>query len=586
MLAYDAEWEIGTGRFRCSSWINTSNGRLFGTLNELRNLQEVEKHRVFCGHNITSDLKKNVQWGANLHKDFKLVDTLLMARLLYPLLTSKGLKPLARMYGMELVDLHDVEDPQTLLTYCGKDTEAAYKLYHYLKDETLSSTCLTSPEVIAVYFDIERAFLFVELAGMKLDINFLHAEEERLNNELLKVMRHIKDPQLLTNDRLFFEALKEVYPMSMLEQYLEKTKSGLGVKADNVKMLPDPPPWLASLTTARELNQYKTLYIDNPLKYGGYINAEYRLGDTKTHRRSTSPTIQNWPGAARQAVRSRFPDGKIVSADEKNLEARIFGWQANCPQFVQDMVEQGYIGVASRCFNSTIKDKKDPNYRKVKSTVLAVTYNMKPGLYTHREWVEAGGKGLKRSWKEGQKDYDKFFNAYPEIYAEIERRKKFGLKHGYADSWCGAYLKLPMFDENLLVAKGYTDKQIQRYIEKIKNFTVNWPTQEFAAYVTGCALNDLTNAIVSEYFNGHYGMFATYCHTSRTNSSSKRISPLAIGEVHDELVTDCPKKEVPKIKAMLHAAMTEAVTLRKIAPDFPDGLLDIEYMEDTFWKKD
>ena len=546
----------------------------------------MERHRVFCGHNITADLKKNVQWGANLHKEFKIVDTLLMARLLHPLLPSKGLKSIGRMYGMDLIDLHDVDDSQTLLAYCGKDTEAAYHLYHCLKEETLSPDCLTTPEVIATYFDIERAFLLVELAGMKLDIDFLHQEEERLNKELLKVMRHIKDPQLLTNDGLFLEALKEVYPMSMLEQYLEKTKTGLGVKADNVKMLPDPPPWVQQVVTARELNQYKTLYVDNPLKYGEYVNAEYRLGDTKTHRRSTSPTIQNWPGEARQAIRSRFPDGVIVSADEKNLEARITGWQAKCPQFIQDMVEQGYIGVAQRCFGAKIKDKKDPNYRKTKSTVLAVTYNMKPGLYVHREWVESGGKGPKRSWKEGQADYDKFFNAYPEIYTEIKRRKEFGWAHGYTDSWCGAYLQLPMFDENLLVAKGYTDKQIERYRGKIDNFCVNWPTQSFASYVTGCALNDLTDAIVKEYFNGHYGMFATYCYSSRTNSGNKRASPLAIGEVHDELITDCPKKEVTKIKAMLHAAMTEAVTLRKIAPDFPEGLLDIEYMEDTFWKKD
>ena len=588
MLALDMEWwkpnTPKEGQFRCASWMDTSNERLFGTFSGARALQEIEKHRVFCGHNVTSDLSMAVKWGATLHKQFQVVDTLLMARLLFPLLPAKGLKPFGRIFGLDLVDLHDVEDTGVLLDYCGKDTEAAYRLYEVLRSEAKSEKALISLEAIGMYFQIERAFMMVELAGMKLDLKFLEAEETRLHYKMLKYVQQISDPLLITNDRMFLSALSQVYPLALLEEYLERNETGLGVKADNVRMLPDPPPWLETLIEARECNQYKTLYVDNPLKYGGYIDAHYNLGDTKTHRRSTTPTIQNWPGGARRAVVSRYPNGCIVSADEKNLEARIMGWQAKCPLFVQDMVERGYIGVAARCFGAEIKDKKDPRYRKIKSTVLAVTYNMKPSLYVHREWVEGQGKEAKRSWKEGQKDYDLFFSRYPELHTEIERRKAFGWEHGYTDTWCGAYLKLPIFDPTLLQVRGYDEKKIARYRSKIDNFCVNWPTQSFASYVTGCALNDLIDSLVEEYSKGHYGKYSSACFASRSDSS--RNVPVPIGEVHDELIVDTPKEKLDEVQAMMRTAMTAASSLRVLAPDFPKELLDVEFTVKNYWSKE
>lgn len=578
------------GNFRCGTWMSHDDEKLKGTFNLHTIARVVRDCDTIVGHGITADIKKLVQWGVPLPKQFKIVDTLLLARILHPLWPKKDLKYVGRIYGYPLVDLHDVKNPDRLLDYCGKDTYTTHKLWEIFSEEAKEQKRI-QPRVIGRNFQFALDFMSVELAGMKLDRTFLMKEQQRLTKELASHVKRLQDPKVITNNNVLLEKLQDTYPEATLDKFLyNKRKDTYAVKNELLVMLPDKPQWLETALLAREQQKYKTLYVDNVLEYGEYINPNFFLLHAKTHRRTTSPTIQNWPSEARRAVVSRFPNGRIIEGDMKNLEARITGIQAKCKQFVDDMITQGYLGVAARTLGvEKLTDKKDPRYVEIKSTVLAVTYHMGAGLFAYREWVQSQGKKRKRSYKDvEEKTYGTFFAAYPEIEKEIERRSKYGLKHGYTDTWCGAHVQLPMFNERW-IENSNLSVQIGMLYSKLKNFSINWPTQLFASYVTGCALTDLIHKLVDYYFEGDYGSYLHYCHASRGigNSTSviRDLYPVVIGEVHDSLIIDCPFSEVKRVTQMMHDAMCDAVTLSTIAPDFLSKYLDVEIVADTYWKK-
>src|SRR5262249_525191 len=116
---------------------------------------------------------------------------------------------------------------------------------------------------------------------------------------------------------------------------------------------------------------------------------------------------------------------------------------------------------------------------------------------------------------------------------------------------------------------------------------VNWPTQSFASYVTGCALNDLIRKIVDHYMGGDYGAYALYCIASRVFQPAGKLPyvPVVIGEVHDSLAVDSPASEEHMVSRFIREAMTEAVSLRRLAPDVPNGLLDVDIVTDSYWTK-
>lgn len=585
-LIVDSEWSIDTQQYLCSSWFDETEKVLYGTRTFAAYAKVLQDHQHIAGHNVTSDLRQAVKWGIKLHKDFRIIDTLLFARALHPLYPAKDLKSLARLHLFDLVDQHTVTNPQLLLEYCTHDTYATAQLLQRFKEEVVQQELISIP-TMKQNFLFARSFLMLELAGMKLDSVFLRKEHVRLDKQIQKGIKLFKNPLLITNDTVLLQALQQEYPQEVLDTYLLEYNGSYNVRAENIAMLPDKPGWLEPVMEAREAQQYQTLFVDNLLEYGDYVNPQFSLLLTRTHRRSTSPTMQNWPKSARRAVMSRFKDGIIIEADMKNLEARLFGWQAECYQFVDDMITQGYLGVAKRTLGTAdIKNKKDPRYTQIKSTVLAVTYCMSPGLFAYREWIEAKGTKPRRKWKDVERNtYGTFFDAYPEIETEMERRKKFGRDNGYTDSWCGAYIPLPQFNEEYLYANGFTEKQIERYHKKLDNFSVNRPTQSMAAYVVGCALNDLMQKLVDYYMKGDYGAYARYCWSSR-NSTDRGLSdiPVVIGEVHDALVVDTPAKEKKRVEQFIHEAMVQAVSLTPLlSKPLVDNILDVEIVASQYW---
>lgn len=515
---------------------------------------------------------------------------MIAARLMYPLWPDKKLKTISRIYGYSYKNLAMIENPTTLLEYCGKDTVAANEILIELTNE-IESHNLTP--IFNMYCQFQLAFFALEIAGMKLDIPFLEKEEKKYNKALVKLLPLVPDPRMATNDTVLREWLQSHYAHKDLDKLPKSRKSQKSqISSQHLALLPKSSEavqqTLDNIGKLRTLSKYKTLYIDRPLKFAssneaGFLFPSYKLLVPRTHRRSTEPAIQNWPGESRQAIISRFVDGCIISADFKNLEARLFAWQAGCQKLLQDLIEGGYVKVASSCLGITIKDKKDPRYRQVKSTVLAVTYNMSPGLFAWREYVESGGK-KRITKKEAEQAYELFFNTYPEIYSDIHTRKEYGWKEGAAYSSVDAPIPLAIITPSLLPDDA---KWTAVYRKKVENAAVNFPTQQLASYVTGCALLDLQEILVAEC--GGWGNYLQeLTHTIQFGHSYQgkgKLNGFPIIECHDELVNDVRGSFSQPYSELLRTTMTQGKSLLKLCPTLDTSILDVEIDVHSHWRK-
>jgi len=241
-------------------------------------------------------------------------------------------------------------------------------------------------------------------------------------------------------------------------------------------------------------------------------------------------------------------------------------------------MQGGYIKVAEECLGIKIESKKDPRYKATKSTVLAVTYNMTPGLHAWRETVKSGGK-VRMSKVEAQRQYDVLFRRWPELADEMQRRRDYGWANGHVSSSVGVDIPLPIVPDDL----GAILQVGAQYRKKIENFTINWPTQQFAGYVTGCALIDIMRHVTSE--SGGWGSYLEKVWDSTQGLVAKSTpDTIPMIEVHDAL--DVDTRDPDKAHAMMHYFMTKGLTLKTLVPDFPVEILDTEMNQGRYWDYD
>lgn len=571
-LAIDFEWHIEGGGFRCGSWYDGKT--LYGTLHN--NVLQFNSIDTLIGHNIIGDLRMLLQWGVVLPKHFTIEDSLIAARLQYPHAPTKELKPFAREFGFQWEDEHTTQDTAALLEYCGKDTYASWHVLEKLKAE-MDPTQLA---LFVFHSRLELAMFACEVAGIKLDQRLLEEESLRRSTALGGLAKTLPE-HILTNDNVFREWLRIHFTEEQLKvlPWTETKQLSVGVKGLN--LLPklkdkETRELFKSVRLGRELQDYYTLYVDRPkslMSASGFLHPSYKHLVAKTHRRSTAPAIQNWPVEARKICVSRFPGGKIVSLDFKNLEARLFAWEAGCKRFLEALLEGGYPRIAEIAFGWERITKADPRYKVLKSLVLAVLYNMSVGRFKYGLRID---HNLEITWQDAQSYVDDFFTAFPEIHKERERRKRFVLQHGYAQSQVGARIPLPIIPSGL-----WPPEQAKWKQKHIDNQAVNFPTQNLASYVTGGAMLDVMDQLLTKY-NVGIGQWLEYAHLGALGHDTPVLGVLPIAEIHDELVFDCKPKTVEWLSSAVRDCMVNAKTLKQLISTF-DCPLDADISVGDTW---
>lgn len=590
-VTIDMEWDIETKAFRCAS-LTDGKGKVktYTSLSEfVTAVSKFKKGTIIGGHYVISDLGQLVRWGQGhaLPAILTLEDSLIVARLLYGHAPTKDLKTMSAEHGWRYESLQKEQHGTVVtdedLAYCAKDSWASHHLWHALTAGISKQT----DKVLKLNNAFQKAFFAVELAGLKFDIEKAKEEEERLSEILNLCVTQLPEglsPAVKKDDNILRAWLLDNYSSDELKLFPKtKERHELSVGSDYLKLLDRKPPGFDSLLLARETQSFLSLYVQGKQRFldeHQFLYPSYKLLIAKTHRRSTVPSIQNWPKEAREFIVSRWPKGNIVWGDFKQLEARLFAWQCGSQQMMSDLIERGYIGIASRVYGLDVK-KNSEEYKLVKATVLATQYNMGAGKLRLKIHLD---HGIKISYKEAQAKLDKFFNTYPEIATDAKLRIDYAWKHGQTMSDVGAPIPLYLMPESYYPESelGWDGtEKLSWPVKQVNNFAINYRTQQLAGYVTGCALLSMQDALADECGGWNEYLSKVYDSTKQKRSTLKTLPIL---EVHDELGADSQNVESTKEFMRYHMLTGMKKYLLDVCPQF-DCPLDVDLEHKPYWSK-
>lgn len=290
---------------------------------------------------------------------------------------------------------------------------------------------------------------------------------------------------------------------------------------------------------------------------------------------------QNWAEELRRMVVSRFPHGRIVSADQSRVEVRLIAYVSKCEKLLDYFVNgDGYIGVGRDLFKTDVA-KGTPLYRATKSIVLGINYNMVDYKLAWDLWYRAGVK-LHANWDRHREIAarlrQQYFQLYPELKVYMEDRERELRETHQVVGVLGQVRRLPLAPEPPRSEQS-AYRQWRRSYKHSLNQAINFPIQWYSAVVTGCCALDVERALLSEYKISYTD------YQRRLLCRDYPEMPLMFNEVHDELDFDVPgtKRSKGDVK-MIEEIMTHPPTLHKLIPDFACPL-KAEIVEAPYWKK-
>ena len=306
----------------------------------------------------------------------------------------------------------------------------------------------------------------------------------------------------------------------------KRNKTGFSTNVDVLEKLAGDYKIARDVLEYRGYTKLITTYV-NGLKdlvdENNYLHPLYKQASTQTGRLSSvEPNIQNIPirteegQVIREIFISRFPDGCILSSDYSQIELRILAHLSNDENMVSSFNDN--VDFHSRTASLIYDVNLEEVTKEMRRTAKAINFGI---IYGMSAW------GLSESLGITPLEANIYINKYFDTYKKVKE-----------------YL-----DNVVLKAKedGYTKTIFnrRRYIPEINSSNANLrnfgertamiaPMLVSAADIIKMAMNRIQKRIKSE-----------------------KMQALMIAQVHDELVFDCPRSEVEKLKQIVKREMED-----------------------------
>jgi DNA polymerase-1 len=417
--------------------------------------------------------------------------------------------------------------------YAAMDAIAVQRLLPELESELKENFALR------LFEDIEMPLVSViadmEMAGISLDIDFL----KHMSGELQKridelegnVFEHvgehfnINSTQQLSN--ALFNRMKLVPPDGT-----RRTESGnYSTSAAVLESLKGKHPVIDLILEYRELSKLKSTYLDalpeqvNPAT--GRIHTSYNQTGTVTGRiASSNPNLQNIPIRTElgRQVRQAFiasPGFSLLSVDYSQVELRIAAHMSNDQAMLaafradQDIHTATAAAILGKTLDQVTKEER----RNAKAINFGLLYGMSPyGLTRSSDLTLA----------EAEDFVEAYFKQFPGVKAYLDNMRRLAARQGYVETLLGRRRYFPG-----LKSGGNRATRAREEREAI-----NAPIQGTAADIMKIAMNRVAQAL-------------------KENDSQARM----LLQVHDELVLECPQKELKKTAKIVRTMMENAYNL-------------------------
>jgi len=497
-----------------------------------------------AGHNMKYDFVILARNGIRAHP--LAFDSMIAEWLTNPASRNLGLKNLAwvrldyrmteieELIGKGAKQISMAEVPvEKAAAYAGADAAVVLRLVEQLQKE------MQERKADSLFRELEMPLVEVladmEMAGIALDTPFLRrmsAElSERLNAIEMEIHHavgmpfNINSPQQLSE--MLFERLKIEPP-----DRTQKTSTGFySTAAGILESMSGKHPVVDQVLEYRELSKLKSTYLDAlPLQVNpqtGRVHTSYNQTGSVTGRiASSEPNLQNIPirtDLGRQ-VRQAFiadPGNRLLSVDYSQVELRIVAHIAGDGAMLEAfrLGQDIHAATAAAIYGIPIEAVSREQRRHAKAINFGLIYGMSAfGLTRTTDLTLA----------EAEDFVGAYFRQFPGVKRYLDGARRQAAEQEYVETLLGRRRYFP----------GLRNQSNRNIRSREEREAINAPIQGTAADIMKLAMLRVQKALVEAGLAGRMLL-----------------------QVHDELVIECPKKEVGSTAAIVQKLMEEAYTL-------------------------
>jgi len=409
--------------------------------------------------------------------------------------------------------------------YACEDADITWQL------KTVFEPLLLEEKLMDIFKTMEMPLVSVlakmEREGIHLDVKGLQAFSEELEQSLAQLQEdiyslagvdfNIASPKQL--GEVLFDELK-------LDAKAKKTKTGQYSTSEDVLVkLKDKHNIIAKILDFRSLQKLRSTYVNalpemvNPKT--NHIHTSFNQAVAATGRLSSNnPNLQNIPirtekgREVRKAFIPRDEQHILLAADYSQVELRLIAEMSEDSAMVQAF-QKGldiHAATASKIFEVPLEEVT----REMRSNAKTVNFGIIYG-------VSAFGLSQQStlSRKEAAATIKSYFETYPKLKEYMDANIAFAREHGYVKTLLGRKRRLKDINSRNAVVRGHAERN-----------AINAPVQGSAADIIKLAMIKVQEQIEAQ------------------GLSSKMLL-----QVHDELVFDALKTELPQLKILIKEAM-------------------------------
>ncbi|MFW7362130.1 DNA polymerase I [Vagococcus fluvialis] len=421
------------------------------------------------------------------------------------------------------------EDESVFFEHLARKIRTIEFLYEPILEE------LENKNQLNLYFDIELPLAHIlgemEIEGITLNASTLQEMKgqfaERLEEIEQKVYAEAGEEFNLNSPKQLGVILFEKMKLPVIK----KTKTGYSTAVDVLEKLKGESPIIDDILSYRQIAKIQSTYVEGLLKMvfsDNKIHTRYVQTLTQTGRLSSvDPNLQNIPirleegRKIRQAFVPRRKDWQLFSSDYSQIELRVLADISQDEHLRQAFIEEQDIhtSTAMRVFGVESADQVDGNLRR---QAKAVNFGI---VYGISDYGLSQNLGITR--KEAQTFIDTYFEKYPGVKKYMEDIVREAKDKGYVETLYHRRRYLPDINSRNFNIRSFAERT-----------AINTPIQGSAADILKIAMIKIDTKLKEE------GMEATM-----------------LLQVHDELVFEAPKSEIPKLQKLVEETMADAVSL-------------------------
>ena len=493
------------------------------------------KNTTVCSMDIKTMLKR-----ADLTPDANVFDCGIAAYLLNPLKSTYTYEELAKDYldGKLLPGKEELLGKISLKKAWEEDMPelehlACYMAYTAFATRAPLKAKLQETGMWKVYTEIELPLVFTLDSMEKWGIE-VKGEELKNYGEKLTVRIH-------ELEKLIWQQAGEEFNINSPKQLGvilfekmaipggKKTKTGYSTSADILEKLASENPIVNDILEYRQLTKLKSTYADGlgaVIEKDGRIHSTFNQTITATGRiSSTEPNLQNIPVRMElgRLIRKVFvPEAGFVflDADYSQIELRVLAHMSGDEKLIKAYREAEDIHrlTASQVFHIPLEEVTPLQRRNAKAVNFGIVYGISSfGL----------SQDLSITRKEAAAYIQKYFETYPSIKGFLDGLVEQGKEKGYVSTMFGRRRPVPELKSSNFMQRSFGER-----------VAMNSPIQGTAADIIKIAMNRVYKRLLDE-----------------------KLRSRLVLQVHDELLIETWKDEIPQVSRILEEEMKGAANL-------------------------